>query len=105
MPPHTKSVARPSRWGNPFQGFKLGGFLACKLFDMYLHGDNIPRFVANQIDDEVKASIILEALAEAPHGPTLALLGRDELRGWNLACFCKLEEPCHGDTWIDISNT
>ena len=103
-PEHTRYVGRPGKFGNPFQGFKLGGFLACKLFDMYLHGDDIPRFVANQIDDEVKAGIILEVLAEAPNGPTLALLGRDDLKGWNLSCWCKPEEPCHGDTWLEVAN-
>jgi len=27
-----------------------------------------------------------------------------ELKGYNLACFCGLDQPCHGDVLLDIAN-
>jgi hypothetical protein len=27
-----------------------------------------------------------------------------ELRGKNLACWCKLDQPCHADVLLDLSN-
>lgn len=29
---------------------------------------------------------------------------KDELRGCNLACFCKLDEPCHADVLLRLAN-
>jgi len=35
--------------------------------------------------------------------PTIDAI-RAELRGKNLACFCKLDEPCHADVLLDLAN-
>ena len=38
--------------------------------------------------------------------PTLRPLLRkqlEELRGKNLACWCRIGEPCHGDTWLELA--
>jgi hypothetical protein len=34
------------------------------------------------------------------------LAGKDlsELRGKNLACYCKLDEPCHADVLLELAN-
>ena len=31
-------------------------------------------------------------------------LARSELRGKNLACWCKIGEPCHADLLLEIAN-
>lgn len=28
----------------------------------------------------------------------------DEIRGRDVACWCKLSEPCHGDVWLRLAN-
>lgn len=29
---------------------------------------------------------------------------RDEVRGKNLACFCRLDQPCHADVLLELAN-
>jgi hypothetical protein len=77
MPPNTVYVGRPTKWGNPY---KVGGSAnitpqeAVNLFEKY---------IAKWADeDEIK----------------------EELKGKNLACFCKEGEPCHADILLKIAN-
>jgi hypothetical protein len=28
-----------------------------------------------------------------------------EMRGRDVACWCPLDEPCHGDVWLELANT
>lgn len=75
MPPNTVSVCRPGRWGNPF---KVGPGMSAE--------DAVRRYEA-------------ETMTEFMRGVALA-----ELRGQNLACWCKLSEPCHADVLLKIAN-
>ena len=34
--------------------------------------------------------------------PELVEAARDELEGYDLACWCPLDEPCHADVWLEI---
>jgi hypothetical protein len=36
--------------------------------------------------------------------PDLREQARGELRGKDLACWCALDEPCHGDVLLEIAN-
>ena len=77
MPANTVKVDRTSKWfGNPFKvdEFTTAGE-AVMLFRRY-----------------IRQSEILMALA------------RHELRGKNLACWCKPGEPCHADVLLEIAN-
>lgn len=38
-------------------------------------------------------------IATGYHGKSI-----EELRGKNLACFCKIGEPCHADVLLEIAN-
>ena len=84
-PPNTIVVARPSKWGNPYQvGEKsdLG----------FVH--DIPTAVAFHE----------RWLKGTPAGRAVAKLARLELRGKNLACWCPLDGPCHANTLITVAN-
>ncbi len=76
MPKNTVSVTRPGKWGNPFKEM--------------LWGDTketlVERFLKN-MSDSFKASV------------------KKELKGKNLACFCKIGEPCHADVLLKIANS
>jgi len=74
MPPNTICVTRPGKWGNPF----------------FAKGNN-EHFV-HLFEDFVNGSPIYQDAAYI------------ELRGKNLACFCKLDQPCHADVLLKIAN-
>jgi hypothetical protein len=72
LPDNTKKVDRSTKYGNPYKvGNKLGEFTreeALRLYEIYLD------FVVSK-----------------------KLLDIEPLRGYNLACSCKLEDNCHAD--------
>lgn len=70
-------VARPSKWGNPH---KIG------------------RLTRNQAIDAYKRGVYAGRLAF-----TVADVRR-ELKGRDIACWCKLEDACHGDLLMAIAN-
>lgn len=75
MPANTVKVARPTKWGNPFAVAGHGRTHAVHLYRGWLAG-------------MVGAG-------------TLSLA---ELRGRNLACWCKADEACHADVLLELAN-
>ena len=72
-------VSRPSRWGNPYRVGIDGSREDCVLFfRMWLE--------------------------ETREGRTLAVLALDELRGHDLACWCRIGQPCHADVLLEVAN-
>ena len=87
MPPDTVKVTRPGPWGNPFTvrpGVK-----------------DSPRCVPTAED----AVACYREMFNYP-GETADWLREHlpELRGKNLACWCKPGEPCHADVLLEIAN-
>jgi Domain of unknown function (DUF4326) len=78
MPEGAIYVGRPSPWGNPFPiGRGPGRYTAegsLRLFRMYA-------------DDSRRGFDWIEPL-----------------RGHDLACFCPLDQPCHGDVLLELAN-
>lgn len=96
MPPNTMSVTRPGRWGNPFfpgSGLSMGGFDA----EMFMV--NPPPTPANCVK---WFGIRLRAMEKHEPKAFEALIA--PLRGKDLACWCKLGEPCHADVLIAMAN-
>lgn len=79
MPANTVSVARPGRWGNPF---RIGDF-------------GIP----TAREAVVRFREWMDGRVVGPKQPNPALL-----RGKNLACWCRLDAPCHADVLLDLAN-
>lgn len=81
-------VDRTTRWGNPFTLADAGGSAAeaVRLFRSRLPGHRY--FVAPS--------------AESYMGKVIASL--PDLRGKNLACWCKPGEPCHADVLLELAN-
>lgn len=96
MPPDTVSVCRPGKWGNPFKigdphpvhGRPISQKEAVDLFRI-----NLFRYSHNKgtLEDLMVDEITLSEI-------------KDELAGKNLACWCRLDEPCHGDVLLEIAN-
>lgn len=96
MPPNTVKVCRPGPFGNPFtvtDAVEIGvsperaQAFVVRCFRDWLAGDR-----QNWMGDESdKAAAAI--LARLP-----------ELRGKNLACWCKPGDPCHADVLLELAN-
>lgn len=95
MPPNTVKVDRSTRWGNPFNKTQIGV--------AFFHHD-LPAPIVALRDPPGLARCLDLYLAY--------LYGRliddreflEPLRGKNLACWCKLGDPCHADTLLRLAN-
>lgn len=110
MPPNTRSVTRPGRFGNPFYIINEEGSpwisdhrdksmpvlndVAAELLGLRL-GERGDFFGWDEAERGVVELFKCEVL------PTLPV---EELRGMNLACFCKLDCPCHADVLLEAAN-
>jgi len=91
MPPNTVKVDRSTRWGN--QAAKIG--------------DDISYYTANctcaTAHDVVELfSRFMDAHKAA--NPTDFEVWIAPLRGKNLACWCKPDQPCHADVLLKLAN-
>lgn len=77
MPPNTVYVGRPTQWGNPFRvTAEHGADEAVWLFRFYVG-------------------------CRLTNGTGYPLA---ELRGKDLACWCRLDQPCHADVLLELAN-
>ena len=82
LPPGAVNVARPTVWGNPFRvGAALDG--------------GAP--IASRAD---AVALFRERVTGPPPGRSYA-----ELRGRDLACWCRLDGPCHADVLLERANS
>ncbi len=82
MPAGAVYVGRPSRWGNPFVGCGDGTIdrgAAVRRFRKWLDGYDRPM--------------------TQPSGKDMEML-----RGKDLACWCRLDQPCHADVLLELVN-
>lgn len=93
------SVARPSRWGNPYSVEEFGRNLAITLFERSVTGwwtpDGIP-------EDTIDAAYKIHTA----YRQRMIERGMDvsELEGFNLACWCPLDRRCHADILLELAN-
>jgi len=80
MPPNTVKVTRPGIWGNPYVVGESGPAEEC-----------VERFRK-----------MLAGNLWTP--PTITTI-QEQLRGKNLACWCKIGAPCHGDVLLRVANS
>jgi hypothetical protein len=80
MPPNTVKVDRTTKWGNPF---RRAGSTQCPVASFRDWATQRRTAQAWDYADEA----------------------RRELRGKNLACWCKPGEPCHADVLLEIANS
>jgi hypothetical protein len=105
MPPNTIYVGRPSIYGNPWTIQKC---IASKLFGPELaHQICVDEFAAwlegiKSPNDEQLGVWNHPAMIEK-RAKILASL--PELRGKNLACWCKPGQPCHADVLLKLANS
>lgn len=111
MPPNTVSVCRPGRWGNPF---RIGGYYMLGDPDTAAHirmswcearskevADRHPgKFI--HVSDAATAVDLFKRLCDM--GYYYSEKEIRTLRGKNLACYCRLGNPCHADVLLSLAN-
>jgi hypothetical protein len=89
MPENTVKVDRTTPWGNPFVVGKHGTAARCvELFRFLLGG-----YICMSVDPAAQ-------IAYREHASS----HRHELRGKNLACWCRSGAPCHADVLLELAN-
>lgn len=83
------SVARPGRWGNPY---KAGP-------EINTGGCRIP-----EITPERAVALFRARWEQALRTWPSARTAIEELRGKNLACWCRPDQPCHADVLLELAN-
>ena len=89
-------VARPTRWGNPY---------TLDLYEIDYPDADVTENRRMAVSDfrgmvESKWDAPSEHRGDYPDRATI----RAELRGKDLACWCPLDQPCHGDVLLEIAN-
>lgn len=99
MPPNTVSVTRPGIFGNPFPVDVYGQEGAVDRFRRWLTGKMAMLELSQCSTCHSFGDISMVTLRSElrRHLP--------ELRGKNLACYCKLGDPCHADVLLKIANS
>lgn len=78
MPAGAVYVGRPTKWGNPF---KIG-----------------------PSDNDAAVVMYERWLTITPEGRQIIAAVKRELRGKDLACWCRLDQECHADVLLRIAN-
>lgn len=94
MPDNTVKVSRPGPWGNPFvvsEKAKPGN-----------HVGGAEYIAVPTVEDAV--ACFREMLTMEGPRPDWMREHLSELRGKNLACWCKPGAPCHADVLLELAN-
>ena len=98
MPPNTVNVARPGRWGNDWVVWRDGAtWLVTARGCEHHEVESKEAGIAYAVEQHARA---MEKAVGYYGGATLLA----ELRGKNLACWCKLGTPCHADVLLRLAN-
>jgi hypothetical protein len=57
-----------------------------------------------RIDPSATSIVLYKAWLKTSAGKKVAREARRELKGHNLACWCKVGTPCHGDVLLRVAN-
>ena len=99
MPENTVSVARPGRFGNPFSKENA-------IESGYASEDTWQDFVVRCFRDWLTSASGCDWWQGPQSDARLAYLRANlpDLRGKNLACWCKPGAPCHADVLLELAN-
>jgi len=126
MPPNTKYVGRGSVWGNPYY-VKYQKCPTCgnKMWFLFDTGSELNGVPCKKVEyDKVISSYGTESDAldacinlyrwhiikrneiniKNTHKPYYVYPFISDLKGINLACWCKLSDPCHADVLLELAN-
>ena len=91
MPTHTKYVGRGSLYGNPFR-------VARSARELEEGGELVVASAAEAV------ARYREWIERSREGRFVASCAARNLWGLDLACWCKLDQPCHADVLLELAN-
>lgn len=98
IPDDTVKVDRSTRWGNPFVVGRDGTQSECVEAFAFLAGEAAGLQALARVLVPPEGLQATEAmLAELKTDPS-------PLRGKHLACWCRLDQPCHADVLLRLAN-
>jgi len=103
MPENTKYVGRPTAWGNPFKltpdGWIMYYSVNRKILDPWIYWSVTGGFCLTDIVELYECWIKGEFknYTDLPNTTDI-----EQLKGFDLACFCPLNSPCHADILIKL---
>lgn len=98
MPADTVSVTRPGPYGNPYT-VKNARELGYKGTD-----NDLAQYCVGLFRRDWKRALTCAERDRTPPMPFGKPVYLGPLKGKNLACWCKLGEPCHADVLLEIAN-
>lgn len=99
MPENTVKVDRTTRWGNQF---RVGGKISeCPYFTIMRADLRESEIQRDEITQDISVRLFRADLERYPGKITLA---KQYFAGKNLACWCKIGDPCHADVWLEKVN-
>ncbi len=98
LPAGAVSVARPTRWGNPWKAEVVDGVGWCCT--------DTTSGVSTEAPDAMGAHTMAVSNFRAwvQSQPDLIAAAQRDLRGKGLGCWCHPRMPCHSDVWLDVAN-
>lgn len=96
MPENTVYVGRPTKWGNPWS----------------VHDEQYVEYVRQQVrvgknrtrlENELRAQVVAQFKMWLLGNEEL-LSQLEELRGKDLACWCRWNDCCHADVLLELAN-
>ena len=96
MPENTVKVDRTSKFGNPFTADRYGREQAVALHRLWMTGEMTDEYIMGAFPGLIGKHLVSRRKTMGALLPTLA--------GKNLACWCSLDGPCHGDTLLELAN-
>jgi hypothetical protein len=89
--PDAVIVARPSKWGNPH---RVGSVIRCSSGGRSWSRPMTPEDAAEFFAVDVRCGLVPFTTEDI----------RAELAGRDLACWCGVDQPCHGDVLLLLAN-
>ena len=102
LPAGARSVARPTRWGNPFHIHNSSTGHQSRW--VVTHGDSTRIIGAFDSIDQARTKAVELYREWALGQPDLTRQARLELAGRALACWCPARAPCHADVLLQLAN-
>lgn len=97
MPENTVKVARPTRFGNPWT--------VKDAIETGYSPERAQSYCVELYREWLTTTDgLTHMLQDSDYLRRLVIEGLPELRGKNLACFCRLDQPCHADVLLEVAN-
>lgn len=95
--PDAVIVARPSKWGNPWKVGEPSAYWMGPGLSSPRRPNPVPLMDAREVTDIFRGAISAGALPYTRED-------LDEIVGKDLACWCKIGDPCHADVLLELAN-